>query len=100
VSAGGSANPTISAPEIPEFVSDLAENPRVPAPIRMLGPVQRTLFTHDEGTSAGWLKNCGILGAGTVGQGAETMGSYSRSVRFLTHGVVVPWAFPWRGLGR
>jgi len=62
--------------EIPEFVSDPAEHPRVPAPIRMLGPVQRALFTHDEGTSAGWLKNSGILSAGTVGQGAETMGSY------------------------
>jgi len=39
--------------------------------------VQTACFTPDKEICAGWLKNCGMSGAGTVGQGAETMESYS-----------------------
>jgi len=86
---GRRSNPTDSERVVPEFLRHPAQNPRVPAPpcknprvpapIRARGSVQRALFTRDEGTSAGWLKNCGMSGAGTVGQGAGTMGSYTRS---------------------
>jgi len=40
--------------------------------------VQGALFTQHEGVCAGWRRNCGICGAGTMGQGAETVGSYTR----------------------
>ncbi len=39
-------------------------------------------FTQAEGTSVGWLTNGGICGAGPVGQGAKTLGSYTISLRF------------------
>jgi len=78
VSANGGAHPRVCEPENPESVRHPAKNPRVRAPIRPPGSMGRGRFTQVEGVVAGSLKNCGILGAGTVGQGAKTMGSYSQ----------------------
>jgi len=71
------AHPRVFEPDIPEFVRHPAKNPRVRAPIRPPGSLGPGRFTQAEGTSVGWLTNGRISGAGTVGQGAKTMGSYS-----------------------
>jgi len=77
VSVDSGAHPRVSEPDIPEVVRHPAKNPRGRAPIRPPGSLGTGRFTQAEGTSVGWLKNCGISDAGTVGQGAKTMGSYS-----------------------
>ena len=81
MSANGGAHPRVCEPENPESVRHPAKNPRVRAPIRPPGSMGRGRFTQVEGVVAGSLKNCGILGAGTVGQGAKTMGSYTVALR-------------------
>jgi len=72
----GARNPTVFAPEIPEFVRDPAKRPIVSAPIRMSRLGKMTLFTPEKEAAAGWLKNYGTLGSKTMGLRAETVGSY------------------------
>jgi len=71
------SNPTDGEQVVPQYLRYPAQNPTEGAPIRALGSVQGALFTQHEGGCAGWLRNSGISGAGTMGQGAETVGSYT-----------------------
>jgi len=74
---GRRSNPTDSAQVVPQYLRYPAQNPTEGAPIRASGSVQRALFTRAGGAAAGWLRNSGISGAGTMGQRAETVGSYN-----------------------
>jgi len=69
------SNPTDSEQVVPQYLRYPAQNPTEGAPIRALGSVQRALVTRAGGAAAGWLRNSGISGAGTMGQRAETVGS-------------------------